>query len=59
LRPYEFPIFRTTEIPFAHALINIFLLNFWSHKTCYKSFAIPIAYTGYDGCRSHHRFKLS
>jgi hypothetical protein len=38
------------------ALINIFLLTFWSHKTCYKSFAIPIAYTGYDGCPSHHRF---
>ncbi len=38
------------------ALINIFLLTFWSHKTCYKSFAIPIANTGYDGCPSHHKF---
>ncbi len=46
LRPYEFSIFRTTEILFAHC----------SQKTCYKSFAIPIAYTGYDGCPSHHRF---
>jgi len=46
LRPYEFTIFRTTEILLAHC----------SHKTCYKSFAIPIAYTGYDGCPSHHRF---
>jgi hypothetical protein len=57
LRPYEFPIFRTTEIPFAHCShMNISLLTFCSHKTCYKSFAIPIAYKGYDGCPSHHRF---
>jgi hypothetical protein len=41
----NFP-YHTTEILFAHC----------SHKTCYKSFAIPIAYTGYDGCPSHHRF---
>ncbi len=46
LSPYEFTIFRTTEILFAHCY----------RKTCYKSFAIPIAYTGYDGCSSHHRF---
>jgi hypothetical protein len=31
------------------------LLTFCSHKTCNKSFAISIAYTGYDGCPSHDR----
>jgi hypothetical protein len=55
LRPYELLIFLTTEIPFAHCSHKYFFLTFWSHKTCYKSFAIPIAYTGYDGCPSHHR----
>jgi hypothetical protein len=33
---------------------QLVFFTFWSHKTCYKSFAIPIAYTGYDGCPSHH-----
>ncbi len=56
LRPSEFLIFHTTEIPFAHCSHKYYLLTFWSHKACYKSFAIPIAYTGYDGCPSHHRF---
>jgi hypothetical protein len=32
------------------------LITFCSHKTCNKSFAIPIAYKGYDGCPSHHKF---
>jgi hypothetical protein len=32
------------------ALTNIFLLSFCSQKTCYNSFAIPKAYTGYEGC---------
>ncbi len=56
LRPYEFAIFRTAEIPFARCSHKYFSLNFSSHKTCYKFFAIPIAYRGYDGCPSHHRF---
>ncbi len=46
LRPNEFSTLRSTEILFAHC----------SHETCYKSFAIPIAYIGFDGCPSHHRF---
>ncbi len=50
------PYFARLKFLLLTALINIFLLTFWSHKTCYKSFAIPIAYTGYDGCPSHHRF---
>ncbi len=56
LRLYEFPIVRTTEIPLITALKYSFLLTFCSHKTCYKSFAIPMAYTGYDGCPSHEKF---
>jgi hypothetical protein len=52
----NFPYFALLKFLLLTALINIFLLAFWSHKTCYKSFAIPIAYTGYDGCPSHHRF---
>jgi len=50
------PYFALLKFLLLTALINIFLLTFWSHKTCYKSFAVPIAYTGYDGCPSHHRF---
>jgi hypothetical protein len=52
----NFPYFTLPKFPLLVAFINIFLLSFWSHKTCYKSFAIPIAYTGYDGCPSHYRF---
>ncbi len=52
----NFPYFARLKFLLLTALINNFLLTFWSHKTCYKSFAIPIAYTGYDGCPSHHRF---
>jgi hypothetical protein len=52
----NFPYFALLKFILLTALINIFLLTFCSHKTCYKSFAIPIAYTGYDGCPSHHRF---
>jgi hypothetical protein len=50
------PYFALLKFLSLTALINIFLSTFWSHKTCYKSFAIPIPYTGYDGCPSHHRF---
>ncbi len=49
-------ILHYSKFLFLTALINIFLLTFCSHKTCYKSFAIPIAYKGYDGCPSHHKF---
>jgi hypothetical protein len=52
----NFPYFALLKFFLLAALINIFLLTFCSHITCYKSFAIPIAYTGYDGCPSHHRF---
>jgi hypothetical protein len=52
----NFPYFALLKFLLHTALINIFLFTFLSHKTCYKSFAIPIAYTGYDGCPSHHRF---
>jgi len=52
----NFPYFTLPKFPLLAAFINIFLLSFWFHKTCYKSFAIPMAYTGYDGCPSHHRF---
>ncbi len=52
----NFPYSALLKFLLLTALINIFLFTFWSHKTCYKSFAIPIAYTGYDGCPSHHRF---
>jgi hypothetical protein len=52
----NFPYFTQLKFILLTALINIFLLTFWSHKTCHKSFAIPITYTGYDGCPSRHRF---
>jgi hypothetical protein len=52
----NFPYFALLKYLLLTTLIIVFLLTFWSHKTCYKSFAIPIAYTGYDGCPSHHRF---
>jgi len=52
----NFPYFALLKFFLLTALISIFLLTFRSHKTCYKSFAIPIAYTEYDGCPSHHRF---
>jgi hypothetical protein len=52
----NFSYFALLKLLLLTALINIFLAAFWSHKTCYKSFAIPIAYRGYDGCPSHHRF---
>jgi len=52
----NFPYFTQLKFLLLTALIYIFLLTFWSHKTCYKSFAIPRTYTGYDGCPSRHRF---
>ncbi len=52
---FTLPYFAQLKFLLLTALINMFLLTFCSHKTCYKSFAIPIAYTGYDGCPSHHR----
>ncbi len=52
---FALPYFAQLKFLLLTALINVFLLTFCSHKTCYKSFAIPIAYTGYDGCPSHHR----
>ncbi len=52
----NFPYFALLKFILLTGLINIFLLTFCSHKTCYKSFAIPITYTGYDGCPTHHRF---
>ncbi len=52
----NFPCFALLKFFLLTALRNIFLLTFCSHKTCYKSFGIPIAYTRYDGCPSHHRF---
>jgi hypothetical protein len=53
---FALPYFAQLKFLLVTALINIFLITFWCHKTCYKSFAIPLAYTGYDGCPSHHRF---
>ncbi len=53
---FALPYFTQLKFLLLTALISIYLITFWSHKTCYKSFAIPIAYTGYDGCPSHHRF---
>jgi hypothetical protein len=53
---FALPYFTRVKFLLLPALISVFLITFWSLKTCYKSFAIPIAYTGYDGCPSHHRF---
>ncbi len=52
---FALPYFAQLKFLLLTALINVFLLTFCSRKTCYKSFAIPIACTGYDGCPSHHR----